>query len=109
MRVRAVPGEAPGDATKNGAGRRGFRFGGASRSLALGALSVIVLLAVWHVVTAGGYISAIFLPSPQQVVRQANRYLADGSLFQHVLTSGRRVLGGFALAAAVAIPLGIVL
>ncbi len=43
------------------------------------------------------------------MVRQARRYLADGSLFWHVLTSGRRVLGGFLLAAAVAVPLGIVL
>ena len=63
----------------------GFRLGATSRSVGLGALSVVVLLAVWHLVTAGGYISAIFLPSPQQVVGQARRYLADGSLFWHVV------------------------
>ena len=88
---------------------RGFRLGATSRSFGLGALSVVVLLTVWHAVTAGGYISAIFLPSPAQVVGQARRYLTDGSLFWHVLTSGRRVLVGFLLAAAVAVPLGIVL
>jgi len=89
--------------------RRGRRLGASARSFALGTLSVVVLVAVWYLVTAGGYISAIFLPSPAQVVRQARRYLADGSLFWHVVTSGRRVLLGFALAAAVAVPLGIVL
>jgi taurine transport system permease protein len=89
--------------------RRGFRLAATSRSIGLGALSVAVLLVVWHLATAGGYISAIFLPSPQQVVGQARRYLTDGSLFWHVVTSGRRVLVGFVLAAVVAIPLGIVL
>lgn len=102
---------APGAAATEGPRpvRRHVRLGPTSRSFALGALSVIVLLAVWHLVTAGGYISAIFLPSPPQVFAQARRYLADGSLFWHVLTSGRRVLGGFLLAAVVAVPLGIVL
>jgi len=104
--TRALGGAA---AERAGAPRRGARLGGASRSFALGALSVLVLLAAWQLVTAGGYISPIFLPSPPQVVRQARRYLVDGSLFWHVLTSGRRVLGGFLLAAVVAVPLGIAL
>src|SRR3989442_16031588 len=84
----------------------GFRLGATSRSVGLGALSVVVLLAVWHLVTAGGYISAIFLPSPQQVVGQARRYLPDGSLFWPVVTRGRRGLAGFLPAAGVAGPLG---
>src|SRR4029453_16133423 len=54
---------------------------------------------------AGGYISPIFLPSPPQVVGQARRYLTDGSLFWHVLTRGRRGLGGFVLAPAPRQPL----
>jgi taurine transport system permease protein len=82
---------------------------GLSRSVALGGVSVLALIGVWYAATIGGYISPIFLPSPPQVIRQANRYLSDGSLFWHVLTSGRRVLAGFALAALVAVPLGIVL
>src|SRR5437879_12573981 len=81
----------------------GFRLGATSRSVGLGALSVVVLLAAWHLVTAGGYISAIFLPSPQQVVGQARRYLADGSLFWHVVAGGPRALAGFVLAAGVAV------
>jgi len=111
MRGRAVTARAPEAAAPDGApaARRLPRWGGASRSFALGALSVLVLLGIWQLVTAGGYISAIFLPSPAQVFRQARRYLSDGSLFWHVLTSGRRVLVGFALAAIVAVPLGIAL
>ena len=90
-------------------GRARARLGETWRSFALGTLSVIVLLSVWQAVTAGGYISPIFLPSPLQVFRQARRYVTDGSLFWHVMSSGRRVLIGFVLAAIVAIPLGIVL
>src|SRR5262245_39009949 len=89
--------------------RRPWRVGATSRSVGLGAPAVVVLLAVWYLVPAAGYISPIFLPSPWQVYRQASRYLMDGSLFWHVVTSGRRVLGGFVLAAIVAIPLGIAL
>jgi taurine transport system permease protein len=111
MRGRVVTARVPPAATTEGSrtSPRGFRLGTTSRSFGLGALSVVVLLVVWHLATAGGYISAIFLPSPQQVVGQARRYLADGSLFWHVLTSGRRVLVGFLLATVVAVPLGIVL
>ena len=111
MRGRVVTARVPPAATTEGSrtSPRGFRLGATSRSFGLGALSVVALLTVWHLATAGGYISAIFLPSPQQVVGQARRYLADGSLFWHVLTSGRRVLVGFLLATVVAVPLGIVL
>jgi taurine transport system permease protein len=111
MRGRVVTARVPPAATTEGSrtSPRGFRLGATSRAFGLGALSVVVLLVVWHLATAGGYISAIFLPSPQQVVGQARRYLADGSLFWHVLTSGRRVLVGFLLATVVAVPLGIVL
>src|SRR5262245_47071473 len=110
MRGRAVTARLR-TARASGAGRasRGFRVGASSRAFGLGALSVLVLLAAWHLVTAGGSFPAFFLPSPSQVVGQARRYLADGSLFWHLLTSGRRVLGGFLLAAVVAVPLGIVL
>src|SRR5439155_4909725 len=55
-------------------GRARARLGETWRSFALGTLSVIVLLSVWQAVTAGGYISPIFLPSPLQVFRQARRY-----------------------------------
>src|SRR5262245_64377068 len=90
-----APGVTPAESAR--AARRISRLGAASRSLALGTLSVGVLIAVWYAVTARGYISPIFLPSPPQVMTQARRYLTDGSLFWHVLTSGRRVLGGFLL------------
>ena len=101
----AQAGTGEGEATP----RRRGSFRRTSRSVGLGAVSVLVLLGIWYFVTARGYISPIFLPSPWQVYRQASRYLTDGSLFWHVVTSGRRVLGGFVLAAIVAIPLGIAL
>ena len=111
MGERAATARVSQAATEEGSGtvRRGLRLRATSRSAALGTLSVLVLLGAWYVVTAASYISPIFLPSPQQVFRQARRYLTDGSLFWHVVTSGRRVLGGFVLAVIVAVPLGITL
>jgi taurine transport system permease protein len=111
MGERAATARVSQAATEEGSGTvgRGLRLRATSRSVALGTLSVLVLLGAWYVVTAAGYISPIFLPSPQQVFRQARRYLTDGSLFWHVVTSGRRVLGGFVLAVIVAVPLGITL
>jgi len=111
MGERAATARVSQAATEEGSdsARRGLRLRATSRSVALGTMSVLVLLGVWYVVTAAGYISPIFLPSPQQVFQQARRYLTDGSLFWHVVTSGRRVLGGFVLAVIVAVPLGITL
>jgi taurine transport system permease protein len=111
MRERVVTARVSRAATAPGAPapRRGIRLRATSRPVGLGVLSVVVLLSVWYVATAGGFISSIFLPSPPQVFRQARRYLVDGSLFWHVVASGRRVLVGFLLAAVVAVPLGIFL
>jgi taurine transport system permease protein len=78
-------------------------------SLVIQLLSVCAFLALWSAATEYGWVSQIFLPSPRAVAAEAGKLVGTGELWQAVLASSRRVFLGFALAAAVAVPLGIVM
>lgn len=60
---------------------------------------------VWYVVSRG--MSPLFLPGPDLVAQAAVRLVADGTLPVDVWMSFRRVITGWVLGSAVAIPLGI--
>lgn len=77
--------------------------------LAINVLAVAVVLSLWWVATALGWIAPIFLPSPGDVLHAGRIALMRGDLLTDVLVSARRVFLGFALAALVAVPLGIVM
>lgn len=81
------------------------------RSALLGtsAASVILFLAVWELVCRAGWVDPIFLPPPSAVFAKAMGMAGEGTLIGNVLASGRRVMIGFLVATAVAIPLGIIL
>lgn len=65
----------------------------------------LLLLVVWEAaVTLAGSPRA---PKPSSVAVKAAEMLADGSLLAAVATSLGRVFGGFALATALAVPLGL--
>jgi len=72
--------------------------------LPIGLGSVAAFLLVWHLATATGAISPLFLPSPGQILAQAHDLIATGELWQSVLISSARVFAGFALAGLVAVP-----
>lgn len=76
---------------------------------ALSVASVVAVLAAWYMVTATGLVSTLFLPSPRTVVLEGARLLRSGDLISSALASLRRVLVGYAIAAAVAIPVGILM
>ncbi|MDR7482092.1 MAG: ABC transporter permease [Armatimonadota bacterium] len=67
------------------------------------------VLVAWYLVTATGWISTLFLPSPTMVWREAMKLVSSGELWYHVLTSARRVFVGYLLSAAVAIPVGVLM
>jgi taurine transport system permease protein len=71
--------------------------------------SVVAVLALWTVATGRGWIAPLFLPSPFAVLAEAHTAFASGDLFLDVLMSTKRVLAGFALAALVGVPLGVVM
>ena len=77
----------------------------------------ILLLGVWHLAVAQRWVTEGIIPAPAQVLESWRRWIFgaptkslspySGTWVANVLYSGRRVLEGFALAALVAIPLGI--
>jgi taurine transport system permease protein len=78
-------------------------------SLILSVVSVIAFLGLWTVATELGWVAPVFLPSPRAVLVEAGKIIRSGELWTAVLMSSQRVFAGFALAALVAIPLGILM
>ncbi|GAA1579243.1 MULTISPECIES: ABC transporter permease [Kribbella] len=70
--------------------------------LLLNALSIGLGIAVWWILALAG----LKLPTPPQVIARAGTLIGDGTLGKDVLASLARVLVGFVLGTAVAIPVG---
>jgi taurine transport system permease protein len=77
--------------------------------LMISILSVLTVLTLWYLSTERGWISPIFLPKPGRVISEAASSFASGQLVKDIWMSTQRVLLGFLLAGAVAVPLGIVM
>ena len=78
-----------------------------SRLLAVAGLVTFVV--AWCVLSYGNIVPTIILPSPTEVLRAFPVLHFEEALVRSALRSFYRVTMGFALAAAVAIPLGIVM
>jgi sulfonate transport system permease protein len=72
----------------------------------LGLLLPGILVAVWWSVTTFTDISAVILPSPEQVVLAGVELAENGLLSTYILISLQRVLLGFAIGASVGLALG---
>ena len=70
------------------------------------AASVLAFLALWQVV-ATRFIDPFFLPSPLAVLKGAGGLIADGTLVQAIGASMSRILAGWLLGSALAMPLGL--
>jgi len=111
--VSAVPAvqadRTSGSATVLGTSR--FKVPGEGNSATISVVTVIVLLALWFLVTNMGWIKPLFLPTPQAVFQQFYEYLTgtanDKPLWQHLLASVLRVSVAFWLAFVTAVPVGI--
>jgi len=64
----------------------------------------VLLLLFWEAAVQGGLIAANLLPPPTELARSLADLAANGSIFQHVGVSSLRVLVGFLIGAALAIP-----
>jgi NitT/TauT family transport system permease protein len=82
---------------------------------ALGLIFPGIILTLWYIVTANNRVPEYLLPSPQQLFRGAIDFAAgnwhitpySGTLWGHALASASRVFQGFALAAILGLPLGL--
>ncbi|MEP0871966.1 ABC transporter permease [Trichocoleus desertorum AS-A10] len=78
-----------------------------SLSLLLIAISLVVPLLLWTVVSSLGWVSPIFLPSPALVFQAGLKLFTEDNLALDVLVSSGRVLAGFLAAAVVGVPMGL--
>ncbi|MEY9380147.1 ABC transporter permease [Rhizobium leguminosarum] len=89
-----------------------FRIGDpiSGRSFFLIAVAVFALLfAVWWVATITGWVKPIFLPTPGAVWAKMMELAVDGTLWTDAGISIYRMLVGFLIASALAIPIGIMI
>ncbi len=73
----------------------------------LGIAFFVLFFAVWAVATLGGYVQKTFLADPITMVRSGYTLLAEMGFAEDIGWTVWRVLGGFAIAAALALPLGV--
>ena len=68
--------------------------------------SFLILIALWCILTYGGFVTPLFVPSPTAVFRKITEGIQDGSLLRNCWASTRRVMVGWLLSAAIALPCG---
>jgi NitT/TauT family transport system permease protein len=73
------------------------------------ALVVLLLLSFWSILSYGGFVRDIFLPTPGQVLSAAVGGVTDGSLQINTLVSCGEIVAGFLLASILAVPAGILM
>ncbi|RNG17987.1 ABC transporter permease [Streptomyces botrytidirepellens] len=94
------PGRHPG-------ARPGRATAGRLRAAGLYTVSVLAGVAVWQLL-AVTYGSAL-VASPSETLSAARELAADGTLFNSVVASGRRILIGWGLGLAVGVPVGLLI
>lgn len=95
--------------------RPGQSYGapGDGSSALISLATALVLIGLWFAATGLGWVKPLFLPSPGAVWGKFVLALTDGvsnsTLLQHTLASLGRVLGAFAMALVIAVPVGIMM
>src|SRR6478735_4583653 len=82
---------------------------GQGAKVALGISFFVVFVAAWAFATLGGYVSKTFLADPITMLRDGWELLTRFGFAYDIAMTIWRVLGGFVIAAAVAVPLGILM
>jgi NitT/TauT family transport system permease protein len=73
----------------------------------LGISFFILFFVVWSIATFGGFVSKIFLADPISMLRSGWDLLVNQGFIKDIGMTVSRVLGGFMIATALALPLGI--
>ena len=75
--------------------------------IALGIAFFVLFVAVWSVATFGGFVSRTFLADPMSMVASGWTLLAKMGFAYDIGMTVWRVVGGFLIAAVLALPLGV--
>jgi NitT/TauT family transport system permease protein len=82
------------------------------RALAVGTLSLALFLLCWHLLTkyrVSFHVRFINVPTPEMVLESLAKTTRDSKFLMHVGLSCRRIFFGFAIAAVISVPLGLVM
>mgnify|MGYP003408281155 CR=1 FL=1 len=84
---------------------------GQGETMWLSIATILILVAVWWLITFMGWVKPLFVPSPGAVVQKLvdiwNNGFTGTPLWEHIAISTARVFGAFLLACLVGIPLGL--
>lgn len=72
-------------------------------------IAIIVFLILWQILPPLGVVNEIFIPTPTTIALSGWEMILSGSLIVDISVSLSRVITGFLLALAVALPLGFIL
>jgi NitT/TauT family transport system permease protein len=75
----------------------------------LGISFFVLFVAVWAIATLGGFVSKTFLADPLTMVKSGYTLLTEMGFAKDIGMTVWRVLGGFVLAAVIALPLGVLM
>jgi NitT/TauT family transport system permease protein len=78
-----------------------------SARVALGVAFFVLFFAVWSIATFGGFVQKTFLADPIATFRSGYTLLAEYGFAKDIGMTVWRVVGGFAIAAVLAVPLGV--
>jgi NitT/TauT family transport system permease protein len=81
----------------------------ARASLVAGASIWVVVLLGWSLLTYGGVMPDIFLPSPTAVIDRAIEMFGDGTIWPNMWSSIEVILLGFIISSVIAVPLGLLM
>jgi NitT/TauT family transport system permease protein len=71
------------------------------------ALSLLVPLMIWTILSSLQFVSPVFLPTPIAVLAAGIKLFAENNLWGDILASCGRVLVGFVLSAVIGVPVGL--
>lgn len=77
--------------------------------IALGIAFFVLFIAGWSLATFGGYVSPTFLADPWTMLQDGWRLLAEFGFMYDIGMTVWRVVGGFVMAAVIAVPLGVLM
>jgi NitT/TauT family transport system permease protein len=78
-------------------------------NLLLGSGVILIFLVLWELVFRLKLVNPLFISAPSRVVLASISLIKDGTLFQHLLTSGTEFVLGYGAAIVIGFPIGIML
>jgi NitT/TauT family transport system permease protein len=79
------------------------------RRVAYGIAFFVLFVALWSWATFGGYVSKTFLADPLTMLAEGRDLIVKHGFLYDIAMTIWRVVGGFALAAVIAVPLGVLM